>query len=1266
MTDSRDMTNADIDRAIGSLPSVTSLTATCAIDIADDIIPLPAALLQHTGGTLILPLWFRHHWILGSMRGDTIDIWDSAPSGHVKADVVAFTKHMATRLGRPLRVRGRLAARQPYGTRQCGIHAIVRALLSSLGISALIPNIPVVDWEELRTVLPSRRKNDPALFITAALVAATRPADATAAAHDRVISHLRDDDVQTTFRAGQVNHRFLIAKHAGSNTKPSQWSWGIATITKQKRAGTIVDWTPLLDGTSATTLSFPSASDNIFALAPLRPAPITWEVSTTDVVEPSLAPTLRVGELSPDATPSPSRTPAARPSRVATPAAHTPVVRATDPSAINRPVTTILRDRAAPVQPIAVNPVATPHTRLNSYSPDWVPHRETSPSPRMPATTTNRTEEGTSTLIPAAVLQAASQFPRQSGSSLKGRDVVDLQVLEVSDANVPPLALRALAPATAANHRQLLRSMSNLPRNLHDVSLDKALVEWQCRLQKSNNWLFSTLHTRLASIAGALKLLPLYVNNRPSIHMASSVVWSQASAAAANRARLRLPHRATPANWSDVTDILTRENHSIPSIAILLAWLTCGRMADVLRLKSLDIGPGSEYLTVTFRDTKTRNPYTVATALPPAPHLQPLLDAIETANVNRPIFKTSAPAVARLLKAQRAGLSQHSLRRGGLQTLAAAGLPTTAIIHFSGHKSVTSLLAYLDDGAVAPENPARAIQARILIGGGVDTDYTPLPPPSLHEIRACFPGKALPRPPLHMKKVEHMDLDALLLLPMQEDTRSYLRTALRWVRDPTLFEEALARGLPVRRKHKPPGFTDKELETMENYKFATAAEKGASFPVYGFPVRQHKSGKEVLRPIWEPTINDAVDNFQGQELHLPTRERVLRNSTPGSKAPHIWCQLDAVSCFDQVPLHPSVRKYFTFFWDGSLKALLSLPMGFRRAVEVSCAILWALLDFPRPAEVRVDSYVDNARFSGPTDAAADAVITFVKRAAAVGYQIDRMPKSRSEVIKASPLVDTFLGVKYDYKQQTRSISEKTIGKLKAIGLPPPKMTHRQLACIVGLATWSGTILNFAWHKVWHLLRRYASCAVAWNPTLSIVLSKKEHDEMKVLLCTCATNMPVPILATTPPPVDVVLITDASKTGWGALAGKPGGHPTTLSGQWAQFIGSSVVAEPEGAWQALQAMQLTHKPQHVRILTDHLPLVYASESGRATAWSYNSLLSRLATLPFHVSLEFLPGIDNPADAPSRGVALSSRDIEAFRRHVPTEATTTTAQRPRFMT
>lgn len=1261
-TPNRDMASDVLDLALRSLPSVTALTSTCSIDLADDLIPLPIALRNSSLRTLALPLWFRHHWVLGSLHDDVLDIWDSAPSPHVKSDIIAFTRLLALRIGRPLRVRGRLAARQPYGSKQCGLHTVVRALLSSLGLSALLPNEPVVDWDALRSVLPSSSTSDPTPFTSAALVAAARPSQIPAAVTDRHIPHLADQDIRSTLLAAKTNHRFLVARHASRTANPSSWAWGTFTIRSHKRSTASGLWTPLLASTESTTLvTFPSQLF-VFALAPLQTAPITWDIMTSDLTTDTPAPS-----RSADRTPSVSQPP-------------TTTARLGDTTS----TTTILRPATEARRVPATSP-----TRLRSASPEFTP-RAPSPAPTAPTDTRSQshvsatpdahrpvgTNEETLNLLPAEVLLAASRFPQDCPSQLQGKDVTNLIVLDAEDAHVPSLALRALAPATASNHRQLLRGLAFLPRDLHDVALDKALVEWQCRLMKFKGWEYSTLHTRLASIAGALRLLPLYAKDRASIHMASSVVWSQASKAAAQKQRLTLPRRATPANWSDVTGILSRENHSPTSLAILLAWLTCGRMADVLRLKPTDIAPGAEYITVTFRDTKTRNPYTVATALPPATNLQPLLDLIEGAKLTSPLFKTSAPAVARALKAERQALTQHSLRRGALQTLARALVPSTALIHFSGHKTVASLLAYLDDGAVAPENPARAIQARILIGSGTDDDYTPLPPPSLNEIHACFPNARAteppPRPPIHMKKVNHMDLDALLLLPMGDDTRRYLKAALRWVNDPALFEAALARDLPVRRKYKAAAFTESELEAMENYKFASAAasrppgDTSPAFPVYGFTVEQQKAGRSVLRPIWEPTVNDAVADFAAQPLHLPTRATVLQHSTPSSAAPHIWCQLDGVSCFDQVPLHPSIRRFFTFVWRGTLQELLSLPMGFRRAVEVACAILWALLDFPRPSTVSTDSYVDNARFGGPTEEVVEAVLTFVRRAASVGYQLDHNPTTRAEVLAVSPTVDTFLGVCYDYAAQTRCISAKTLAKISAVGQPSTSLTHRQLACLIGLATWAGGIIEYPWHQAWHLLRRYAACAIAWCPRRRVTLSPKEHAELRLLLDTCRRNKPVPILTPPPPPVDLLLITDASKTGWGALAGSPGSTPTTLAGQWTKLLGSSVTAEPEGAWEALKAIQSSNQPKHVRLLTDHQPLVFAAHSGRAHAWSYNALLSRLATLPFHVSLAFLPGDQNPADAPSRGVALTDKDIEAFRSHVPSVHCRPPEHKPRFMT
>lgn len=1240
------MTDAEIDAALQALPSVHHLSATCSIDICDHNTPLPLPLRSASSTTLVLPLWFRKHWVLGTLKQDVLDVWDSAPSDLIKKDLSTFANSMAERIGRPIQIRGRLAARQPYGSRQCGIHIIVRALMSSLGIQSLLPNEPVVDWAALRPSLPRTSSDDPAPFTSAALVAITAPNQVYRACNNQHIPHIDDDYIKTTLCAGQTNHRFLVARHPASSAKPAQWLWGIATITRHKRASCVLSWLPLLaQSSTATEVTLPSASYFVFALSPLRPAPVTWDTHTIEALEPSISPTLHIGSQS--RSPSPRATPSVARS---IPAAETLPLRQPSPRALS----------SAPPPDLSRSP-STNASRSVSHPP-----RQSSPPPRPQTEAPHRREEAsvshvsatphdtphphtdeTSTLLPAEVINAANRYDQQHPHNFIGRDITSFHVLEAAETTVPELALRALAPATAANHRQLLRNFVNLPRDLHSVSIDKALIEWQCRLKKQNDWSYSTLHTRLASIAGALRLLPLYVRNQPSIHMSSSIIWTQALKAAAQKQTTSTKRRATPAAWLQVKDILDRENCNPASLAILTAWLTCGRMADVLRLRANDMSFGSEYLRVTFRDNKTRSPYTVATALPPAPYLAKMTDFVESTKFGSKIFTCNAPAVARTLKAQAAGLTQHSLRRGALQTLAAAGVPAAHLLHFSGHKSVASLLAYLDDGAVAPENPERAIQARILIGGGIDADeFTPLPPPSYNEVAACFNKGPQPRPPLHMKKVKHLSIEALLHLDMQEDTRAYLKAALRWVQDPEIFEEALAQGLPLRRVHKNPSFTDSELEQMQNYKFAAAASDLSTLPVYGFPVTQFKKGREVLRPIWEPTVNDAVDSHRAQPLHLPTRARVLQDSTPSSPSKHIWCQLDGVSCFDQVPLHPSIRKYFTFFWDGQLQELQSLPMGFRRAVEVACAILWALLDFPRPASVKVTSYVDNARFGGPVEETAAAVLTFVERAQLVGYQLDIAPDSVAAVLAASPPKDTFLGIQFDYVKQTRSLPPKTMEKLRIIGCQHHTVTHRQLACIVGLTTWCGTILSYKWHAAWHLLRRYAQVAVSWSPCSRITLSPTEAAELHDLISFCIRNKPVPIIVPAPPPVDIIMATDASKTGWGALAGPPGSSPIILSGQWEEFVGSSVVAEPEGAWQALLALQQTCSPSHVRLLTDHQPLVFAADSGRAAAWSYNALLRRLSSLPFHVSLQFLPGLDNPADAPSRGLPVSPSDLAAF--------------------
>ena len=130
------------------------------------------------------------------------------------------------------------------------------------------------------------------------------------------------------------------------------------------------------------------------------------------------------------------------------------------------------------------------------------------------------------------------------------------------------------------------------------------------------------------------------------------------------------------------------------------------------------------------------------------------------------------------------------------------------------------------------------------------------------------------------------------------------------------------------------------------------------------------------------------------------------------------------------------------------------------------------------------------------------------------------------------------------------------------------------------------------------------------------------------------SSPVPIAVMLPSEVPTTIISDASGIGWGAVALYGNSHKTA-QGRWPHEIQSSVAAEPKGVLQAVRQLVSTDE-KIVLILTDHKPLVYASQSLAPRSFHYNNLLLHLRTeFPSTKFLfQFLPGFDNVADAISR--------------------------------
>lgn len=293
-------------------------------------------------------------------------------------------------------------------------------------------------------------------------------------------------------------------------------------------------------------------------------------------------------------------------------------------------------------------------------------------------------------------------------ADLKGRDAVGFQVV---DAGTPHLARLGVAKSTAQAHKRCLRQLAKMPEVLRDLPLGKALVEWHSRLRAERKWQWTTTVTRMATLHGALRLLPLYTAAPYSILLKQDPTWVMAMRAAGQKARQQTPNQPKAATSEQVR----RAAELCPQLAVrnalLLAWVTAGRGGDVLLLRPENVTVQGEVLAVNFcrgKTAKVRGPYTVHTTLPP----QGFLEYLEAAKGQQWLFpQVKGAHLKEALRLVDPSLEQRSLRRGAIQALAASGLTDEELLHYSGHSSVQMLRRYLNYGLKSGEAARRGARA---------------------------------------------------------------------------------------------------------------------------------------------------------------------------------------------------------------------------------------------------------------------------------------------------------------------------------------------------------------------------------------------------------------------------------------------------------------------------------------------------------------------------------------------------------------------------
>ena len=408
-------------------------------------------------------------------------------------------------------------------------------------------------------------------------------------------------------------------------------------------------------------------------------------------------------------------------------------------------------------------------------------------------------------------------------------------------------------------------------------------------------------------------------------------------------------------------------------------------------------------------------------------------------------------------------------------------------------------------------------------------------------------------------------------------------------------------------------------------------------------------------------------------------------------------QFDARSMYDQFTLAEAVAAHFVFRdREGRLVALNRLPMGFCYACGIAQSLSLVLTTFSTENEwyditciVHLDNYLfafNKKKDANPTHKDLQTVViktlsTFLQRTVEVDLQLNEMDREEitsfmtkntaqqwSEIEKLSPKIFTFLGVTYDMQLATRTAAEKTWDKLTTLekvifphGRMNPSTTPRHLAMIMGVISWIKRMANNR-HMFYNLHRNIAELAyVLWarpelwdTPLPELSFMFQEIPELIQSLRKSPTATIYPSLM--PHHETAICISDASKTGWGAFILIPHRAAWKISivkGEWPRInnlpdpiFESSTFAEPKAVEQVLQKVEFPPFVKHVLFVTDHSPLVAASQSHQARCFTYFKVLEKLEKQSFTYNMLFIKGTENVADAPSRGQerTVERRDLE----------------------
>jgi ribonuclease HI len=396
----------------------------------------------------------------------------------------------------------------------------------------------------------------------------------------------------------------------------------------------------------------------------------------------------------------------------------------------------------------------------------------------------------------------------------------------------------------------------------------------------------------------------------------------------------------------------------------------------------------------------------------------------------------------------------------------------------------------------------------------------------------------------------------------------------------------------------------------------------------------------ILHPI---DLNEAEESVvENHAIKFPAPSEII-----AATAYHEAAQChDFAAFFQQFPISPDAAVYCAFKAQGKIWVPTTVPTG-ARAPPLFCHLLTSIIArrVATLSNTTSNAFVDNVRHLGTNTAVKHSESVIAAECAVLGITLNPAEPVASEYV--------FLGMSFRHHPDgnTVALSPKTKEKLKSSCISTDPRPMRDHLKIFGVCVWASAIMATTLasrYVVIKFVRRkchYATeksktkvgiwpCAIGeWRAWIQELLSSEPRA------CTTVNA-----------PLQLTLVTDASKIGWGAIRLGEGSY-SCVGGKWDSDTAAKHINELELLALVIAADKLLREPAAVTVWVDNTTVRNQLQKGHSKVWRANQLLLRfLERNKRHgcqiVQVNWIASEENPADPISRGMAPDTGLIETF--------------------